>query len=365
MNKKRVITEQKYEQYWKLTLEYSDFYGIQFNKVLEVIVNFIDKYNVKHKGLNSSHYHQIQKLINSYFHKADQASTRKSINQMFKLGFINNLADGYHFLTKKFLKEKDRERKKTLYSRIVYENASFARSFTTPSNFNEVKFLIKTLESCGPVTKQELLAIMFCKPSDFPKGYLTKEQLHDKVRFIVYDDTAKRKYNQVSYLKNLCKSLSGVYVGPGKNGKQIITLDPNSLLDRYEREKLRGFRDPYLQKLFKMDLINEYKKLYNSSSVKCVLEKKRAKLIASHIKPYRSCTKEEEFDVNNGLLLSKEMDYLFDKGYMSFDENGCVILTKKYKIKNAGYVKTLKLDKLIYNVQRKKYMIYHRNNILR
>lgn len=48
---------------------------------------------------------------------------------MFKLGFINNGGKSYHYLTKDFLKETDKDRKRELYSRIVYDNASFSRSF--------------------------------------------------------------------------------------------------------------------------------------------------------------------------------------------------------------------------------------------
>ena len=38
MVSKRAVTNQKYEDYWKLTLEYSDYCGERFNKVLEIIV---------------------------------------------------------------------------------------------------------------------------------------------------------------------------------------------------------------------------------------------------------------------------------------------------------------------------------------
>ena len=203
MGSKRVITNQQYENYWKLTLEYSDFYGPQFNTVLALIVEYIDKYSDSLKGLSSDKYKELQNKIESIYPKSDSASTRKSINQMFKLGFIDNKAKSYHFLTKDFLKETDREQKRSLYSRIVYDNASFSRSFSNESNVNEIKFLVKTIEECGQISKKELLAIMFCDIEKYSNGYLTPQELAVKLAEVTADNTAARKYNQRNYLFNL------------------------------------------------------------------------------------------------------------------------------------------------------------------
>lgn len=37
------LTTQKYENYWKLTVEYSNINGSRFNNTLEAIVDFIDE----------------------------------------------------------------------------------------------------------------------------------------------------------------------------------------------------------------------------------------------------------------------------------------------------------------------------------
>lgn len=62
-------------------------------------------------------------------------------------------------------------------------------------------------------------------------------------------------------------------------------------------------------------------------------------LIASHIKPWSSCNDKERLDIYNGLLLMPNLDALFDKGWISFDENGKILISKKlsdadYKILN-------------------------------
>lgn len=48
-------------------------------------------------------------------------------------------------------------------------------------------------------------------------------------------------------------------------------------------------------------------------------------LIASHIKPWRLSDNIEKLDGNNGLLLSPHVDCLFDKGWLSFKNNGDVL----------------------------------------
>jgi putative restriction endonuclease len=51
-------------------------------------------------------------------------------------------------------------------------------------------------------------------------------------------------------------------------------------------------------------------------------------LKASHIKPWRSCeTSAERLDGNNGLLLSPNVDHLFDRGYISFEADGRLLIS--------------------------------------
>ena len=53
-------------------------------------------------------------------------------------------------------------------------------------------------------------------------------------------------------------------------------------------------------------------------------------LRASHIKPWALCeTDEERLDVFNGLLLSPHLDALFDGGWISFSNQGTLIMSKE------------------------------------
>lgn len=54
-------------------------------------------------------------------------------------------------------------------------------------------------------------------------------------------------------------------------------------------------------------------------------------LIASHIVPWSESNDDERLDVNNGILLSPNIDALFDKHLISFDEDGYIKISKKVK----------------------------------
>jgi len=54
-------------------------------------------------------------------------------------------------------------------------------------------------------------------------------------------------------------------------------------------------------------------------------------LRASHIKPWRLCgTNHERLDGYNGLLLTPTFDHLFDKGYISFSDEGVILLSDRF-----------------------------------
>ena len=52
-------------------------------------------------------------------------------------------------------------------------------------------------------------------------------------------------------------------------------------------------------------------------------------LIASHIKPWADSSDKEKLDGCNGLLLSPHVDRLFDRGLISFEDNGAMLVSSK------------------------------------
>lgn len=127
---KKAAQNQQYEDYWKLTVEYSDINGSQFKDTLSIIIKYIDLHpELQNSELSSKEisakYKELQKRIYSVYPKKDMASTRKSINQMVKLGFVEPFLKGYHRLTKKFLNANNNDKRALIFSEIFYKSANF------------------------------------------------------------------------------------------------------------------------------------------------------------------------------------------------------------------------------------------------
>ena len=52
-------------------------------------------------------------------------------------------------------------------------------------------------------------------------------------------------------------------------------------------------------------------------------------LVGSHIKPWRHPGNDERLDGENGLLLTPSIDHLFDRGFISFEGNGDMVLSPR------------------------------------
>ena len=269
------MAEQKYEKYWSVTLAYTAIYGKNFNSVLEVIVNFID--NNDTSKYTPSLYNNLQNEV-SQVNGLKDTSLRKSINQFVKLGFINYQLKTYHPLAKLFLTSKLKQQKKTIFSRIVYENSSFDRDITVSSQKREINFLLKTLEELGSLTKKDIVALMTQNINDFPKGYLTENELNkakenaDEIEFYL------RKYNQVNHFKSILGYLDDlIFI----DGVLYFEEDAHIILKEKSTNKISK-RDNYLHRIYKNQLKEEvYEKLHQT---KCMVEKlSYPSLVASHI----------------------------------------------------------------------------------
>lgn len=86
-------------------------------------------------------------------------------------------------------------------------------------------------------------------------------------------------------------------------------------------------------------------------------------LIASHIKPWQYCDNAQRLDPFNGLLLIPNFDKLFDKGYITFSDEGEIICSKLLsdsEMKILGINNKLHLSKI--DSQHLVYLKYHREN---
>ncbi len=371
------MKKQTYEDYWKLTLEYTDFNGNEFLTTLKFVVQKIDLLNKeKPYEYKSQDYKDLQEEILKHVPKNSKnkdnqlASTRKAINQCIKLGFVNPKLKSYHPNTKDYLNASSSRRRQTLFSKIVYSNAKFNCSITETHNRSEMNFLLKTLEEIGKLTKEDIIALMTIDISKRQNGYVTQKELTVIKQNAENSGFIKRKYNQVGYLNNILNKLDDVvFIKRGRKDfdlyfeEDALIIFGKDYKDKTYLKKLEKKRDPYLHRLYKNQLQTECEEIYGKP--KCVLEKLAYPvLIASHIKPFIDSDEKEAYDPNNGLLLSRTIDSLFDLKYISFEDNGRIIFSNKVEEDVKDFWKDYVLDEKILNEERKKYLAYHRKTLI-
>lgn len=87
-------------------------------------------------------------------------------------------------------------------------------------------------------------------------------------------------------------------------------------------------------------------------------------LRASHIKPWALSNDFEKLDGNNGLMLAPHVDHLFDKGYISFHDDGSLLTSK---LLPASVLSAWRIDGVAvhqsFSNEQAAYLLYHRSNV--
>ena len=89
-------------------------------------------------------------------------------------------------------------------------------------------------------------------------------------------------------------------------------------------------------------------------------------LRASHIKPWRAASPAERLDPFNGLLLTPNLDLAFDRGLISFDDQGQILLGEDLDPDSAralNITPCLRLRQI--KPQHRDYLAWHREHLFR
>lgn len=344
-----------YEDYWRLTNAFTDYNGIGFLTILKICVEFIDEFSAE--SYSEKKYARLQSRIESHS-GLNLISVRKAINQLVKMGFINSFLASYNFDSVAYIQAKTNKKRQSLLSKIIYSNASFNRSVNENSSLHQINFLIKTLIENGKISKEEIIALMIVEIDTIKKGYLNASELAFYVQKAQEMDFIERKYNQVAYLYNLLSKLDDlVFVKD-----ELYFEEDAKVIFGDDLKDERKVRDPYLHRLYKNQLKEESTSILGDT--KCMVEKLAYPvLIASHIKPFIKSDDNEAYDANNGILLSKNMDALFDLGYISFDNSGIILFAEKLSDDVKTFVSNYQLDTIFLNQKRIQYLEYHRKEV--
>ena len=176
-----------------------------------------------------------------------------------------------------------------------------------------------------------------------------------KIEIIPYSDT-EVLYKLISYITDKKDDWQAFE-------EQQIAEDDRVLVDKLDSVELEGLEKKAVVKtrinqgVFRERLIHKYRR--------CCLcgADDEGLLIASHIKPWSDSSPKERTDVENGLLLCPNHDRLFDKGYISFDDNGKIMISDLLSEKNRTIMMVNPNMKMELSSASNMYMNYHRKNI--
>lgn len=164
-------------------------------------------------------------------------------------------------------------------------------------------------------------------------------------KYYTDDPVGKDLYNLITTYKNGENK-------PNKEIKEIINDIENSEIKGKEITALIKRR--VNQSIFRKRLLNKY-----NSCCLCKLDNPSL-LRASHIKPWSVSDENEKLDVNNGFLLCPNHDALFDAGFITFSDEGNIIISKRLDNKDCSLLGINPSMKISVSEENKKYLEYHR-----
>ena len=89
-------------------------------------------------------------------------------------------------------------------------------------------------------------------------------------------------------------------------------------------------------------------------------------LVASHSKPWRNCeSNEERLDGYNGLLLTPTIDHLFDRGFISFENDGTLLISPVFHKESARRMGIGSSSKNVgsFSAEQARYLEFHREQV--
>ena len=199
------------------------------------------------------------------------------------------------------------------------------------------------------LTKQEIQAAIDEWSRDGRKSFFARHKVHSAFKYKIADDDAEfdAKAIVVGALRNTRPQL-GEFKTALFNGNALTIAQPLRKLgfdvldmeldeievedDRHERELLnRGLIGPVERHQIVKSRRGQgvFRDNVESREPKCRITgvSNPRYLRASHIKPWRKSSDVEKIDGNNGLMLAPHIDFLFDRGFISFEDDGTLIVS--------------------------------------
>ena len=202
-------------------------------------------------------------------------------------------------------------------------------------------------------TEEDVLSGSIYDVIDLPEYLEVKDLASGTSEFAVRNIRGRKMFSCAldwyeRFLKDNCASVEDA------QGKEVVLTTSSMAL----RESRVG------QGVFRAQL-NDY--WGNRCSVTGYLDAEyESVLIASHIKPWAESLNKERIDLFNGLLLTPNLDKLFDKGYVSFAGDGSIMIAGSLQSPNIlGVYADMSINKNKLNEQHQAYLNYHRTELFK
>lgn len=173
------------------------------------------------------------------------------------------------------------------------------------------------------------------------------------------------------WLRDLKDADQNHIVNAPKEWKQFIFegIDSVSLPERFTIENnpiiITEHEKEYAVRVRKTQQIFRNKLLAHESKCKVCDLNIQELLVASHIKPWNVSGNIEKLDMYNGFLMCPIHDALFDKGYISFSNNGQILISEQ--ISEENYSKLAISSDISIELEERHfpYLEWHRNKVFK
>ncbi len=172
----------------------------------------------------------------------------------------------------------------------------------------------------------------------------------------LFQESVNKKYIDELDLKELDNILSILDKKNNEEHEALRKNDKSNNLDNTQRTGIATHRVG--QDIFRRKLLIKFDK-------KCAVTgiDEEEILLASHILPWKDADNFQRLDIENGILLNPFYDKLFDKFYISFSDNGNIVLSEKLKT-SKKLMQFIDINASINITQgMKKYLRMHRKNL--
>ena len=169
------------------------------------------------------------------------------------------------------------------------------------------------------------------------KKYTTNEQIGTELYQRVQDSIKEKQKSDEEIIDEIETEMNALQV-EGQDRLELVKVRVN-------------------QSIFKKRLLNKY-----HTCCLCKVENPKL-LIASHIKPWGKSSSREKLDVENGFLLCPHHDALFDKGFISFSNDGNIIISERLSETDRIMTNVNLGEKIDLSDANKEYLKYHREHV--